>query len=179
MNALSFFISQAQQQAGPPLQPLPHPELPDPSAVLPEPAWWIYILAGLLVLALIVLVVWLLFRPAKAVPLPLPKPWSTAMNQLRDVLTQVSLKSPSQTAAEVSETLRKYFLERYSIPAPYRTSQELFERQGIPATSLRLQRYGPLADLWDQLAFAPVPSNHEEAANLVKQAITHLEEDRS
>jgi Domain of unknown function (DUF4381) len=178
MMALSLFLAQAQQPEGPPLQPLPHPELPDPSLVLPGPAWWIYLLAGLLVIGLLGLVVWLLLRPAKVMPLPLPRPWSTAMDQLRDLLTQVSLKAPSQIAAEVSETLRQYFLQRYKIPAPFRTSQELFERQGIPATSLRLQKYGPLAELWDQLAFAPVPTNPEEAANLVKQAIAHLEEDR-
>jgi hypothetical protein len=179
MVASFFVLAQAQQPEGPPLQPLPHPELPDPSLVLPGPDWWVYIVAGFLVLALLALVIWLLLRPAKILPPPLPKPWSTAMNQLRDILTQVSLKTPSQTAAEVSETLRQYFLERYKIPAPFRTSQELFQRQGIPATSLRLQKYESLADLWDQLAFAPVPANHEEALNLVKQAIAHLEEDRS
>ncbi len=179
MSLFAFFFAQAQQPQGPPLQPLPHPELPDPPIVLPGPDWWVYILAGLLVTALLGLVVWLLFRPAKVLLSPQPKPWSTAMNRLRDILTQISLKTPSQTAADVSETLRQYFLQRYNIPAPSRTSQELFQRQGIPATSLRLQKYEPLADLWDQLAFAPIPVNHEEAANLVKQAIAHLEEDRS
>lgn len=179
MSAIVFLFAQAQQPQGPPLQPLPHPELPDPSLVLPGPDLWVYIASGLMVFALTGLIVWLLFRPVKAPPPPEHKPWSTAMNRLRDILTQVSLKTPSQTAADVSETLRQYFLERYKIPAPSRTSQELFQRQGIPATSLRLQKYESLADLWDQLAFAAVPANHEEAANLVKQAIANLEEDRS
>jgi hypothetical protein len=179
MSAIAFLFAQAQQPQGPPLQPLPHPELPDPSLVLPGPDLWVYILSGLLVLALTALIVWLLFRPVKVLLPPEPKPWTSAMNHLREILTQVSFKTPSQTAADVSETLRQYFLQRYKIPAPFRTSQELFQRQGIPATSLRLQKYESLADLWDQLAFAPSPSNHEEAANLVKQAIAYLEEERS
>jgi len=179
MSAIVFLFAQAQQPQGPPLQPLPHPELPDPSLVLPGPDLWVYIASGLLVLALTGLIVWLLFRPVKAITPPELKPWSSAMNHLRDILTQVSFKTPSQTAADVSETLRQYFLQRYKIPAPFRTSQELFQRHEIPPTSLRLQKYESLADIWDQLAFAPLPSSHEEAANLVKQAITYLEEERS
>lgn len=179
MSAIAFLFAQAQQPQGPTLQPLPHPELPEPSVVVVGPDGWVYMALGLLFLALTGLIVWLLFRPVKALLPSEPKPWSLAMNKLRDILTQVAMKAPSQTAAEVSETLRQYFLQRYKIPAPFRTSQELFRRQGIPATSLRLQKYESLADLWDQLAFAPLPSNHEEAANLAKQAITHLEEDRS
>ncbi|MEQ1749478.1 MAG: DUF4381 family protein [Prosthecobacter sp.] len=178
MSLLAFFIAQAQQPEAPPLQPLPHPELPDPTLITAGPSWWVYAAAAILVFSLLALILWMLFRPAKASPPLLKKPWQTAMNRLRDILAQASQKPPSETAAAVSETLRVYFLERYKIPAPFRTSQELFQRGGIPATSLRLTRYAALADIWDQLAFAPVPVNSSEASALVQKAIESLEEDR-
>lgn len=178
MSVLGFLLAQAQQPAAPPLQPLPHPELPAPLPVTPGPEWWVFVAAGLLVFVLIGLVLWLMLRPTKATPPTLKKPWQNAMNRLRDTLVKSTQQPPAETAAEVSETLRIYFLERYQIPAPFRTTQELFQRGGIPATSLKLVKYEALAEVWDQLAFAPVPANREEAAALVQKAISSLEEDR-
>lgn len=178
MSLLSFSIAQAQQPAAPPLQPLPHPELPAPTLITPGTEWWVYAVAAGLIVLLLALVVWLLLRPSKVSPPLLPKPWQTAMNRLRDILVKSTQQPPSETAAAVSETLRVYFLERYKIPAPFRTTQELFQRGGIPADALRLTRYAALADVWDQLAFAPVPANSTEAAALVQKAIDSLEEDR-
>lgn len=177
MAFIHAFLAQQGQQ-GPPPQPLPHPKLPDPLLVDPGLPWWIYITAVVLVLLLGIVVIWLLMRPAKPVPPPLKMPWSVAMNRLRDILAQSGEQPPAQTAAEVSETLRVYFFDRYKIPAPFRTSYELFVKSAIPATSSRLQRYAPLAELWDQLAFAPVPANPAEAGDLVQKAIAYLEEDR-
>ncbi len=169
-----FFAQQA-----PPLQPLPHPKLPDPALVQLGVPWWVYAAAVALVVILLGLVIWLLMRPAKPKPPPLKKPYSAAMKRLQAILMQSPQQSPDQTAADVSETLRVYFWERYHIPAPMRTTQELFEKGGIPATSLRLQKYASLAELWDQLSFAPLPANPAEATALVQKAIASLEEDRA
>ena len=174
-SMMPFF---AQQASGPPLQPLPHPELPPPVLIPPEPEWWIYGVAAALVVVLLGLVVWLLLRPGKTAPPIMKKPWQTASNRLRDLLVASSQQPPATTAAAVSETLRIYFMERYKIPAPFRTTQELFQRGGIPGTSLRLHHYQPLAALWDELAFAPLPADHAAAAALVQKAIASLEEDR-
>lgn len=125
------------------------------------------------------LVVWLLLRPSKAASPPMKKPYTAAMNRLRDILARASQQPPARTAAEVSEALRTYFLDRYQIPAPFRTTNELFVNGGLPSTSPRLQKYAPLAALWDELAFAPVPADHAAASALVQKAISHLEEDRS
>ncbi len=170
----AFLAQQAPQ--GPPLQPLPHPKLPDPSLVTPGPEWWVYAAGAVLVLIMLVLVVFLLVRPAKLKAVPLKRPWNTAMNRLREILTLSASQPPAKTAADVSEALRVYFLDRYKIPAPFRTTHELFEMNGA---SSRLQKYAPLAGLWDQLAFAPVPADVNEASALVQKAIAHLEEDRS
>lgn len=169
----------AQQASGHPLQPLPHPELPPPPEILPEPSWWIYAVAASLVVVLLGLVVWLLLRPGKAAPPVMKKPWQTAMNRLRDILASCTQMPPATTAAAVSETLRVYFMDRYQIPAPFRTTEEIFQRGGIPSTSLRLHQYQPLAALWDELAFAPVPADSAAAAALVQKAIAALEEDRA
>lgn len=172
------FLAQQGQQA-PPLQPLPHPELPAPELVKPGLEWWVYAASAVVVLMLLLLALWLLMRPAKAKLPPMKKPWSTAMNRLREILAQSSQQPPARTAADVSETLRVYFLDRYKIPAPFRTTHELFDQNSIPGTSSRLHRYAPLAELWDQLSFAPVPASTSEAGALVQKAITCLEEDRS
>ncbi|GEP42637.1 hypothetical protein [Brevifollis gellanilyticus] len=172
------FLAQQAQQA-PPLQPLPHPKLPDPSLVKPGPEWWVYAAGAALVLIMLALVVFLLVRPAKMKPIPLKRPWSVAMNRLREILGQSSSQPPAKTAADVSETLRVYFLDRYKIPAPFRTTHELFETKSAPNTTSRLQKYASLAELWDHLAFAPVPADVDEASSLVQKAIAHLEEDRS
>lgn len=178
MTALIHAFLAQQGQQGPPLQPLPHPRLPDPTLVDPGLPWWIYVTSAVLVLLLSIVVVWMLMRPGKPVPPPMKKPWSEAMSRLRDIQVKSMQQPPAQTAAEVSETLRVYFFDRYKIPAPFRTSHELFVKSASPATSSRLQRYAPLAELWDQLAFAPVPANPAEADDLVKKAIAYLEDDR-
>lgn len=181
MKVSLFHPALAQQAAGqgPPLQPLPHPELPEPSIVTSGPEWWAYAAAGGLVVILLGLVIWLLLRPARSSPPPMKKPYTAAMNRLRDILAKAAQQPPARTAADVSETLRVYFHDRYKIPAPFRTTNELFVNGGLPSTSPRLQKYAPLAGLWDQLAFAPVPADAQEAAALVQKAITLLEEDRS
>ena len=173
---INFLLAQAAPQ--PPPQPLPHPELPEvflPPAPLPL---WIFIVGVLILVSAFSLVIWLLMRPGKATPPPLKKPWQTAMNALKNLATTARSQAPGQTSAQVSEILRRYFMDRYKIPAPFRTSREIFEGDSIPANALRLHKYAALADLWDQLSFAPEPASTEESLELIAKAITHLEEDR-
>lgn len=170
-------LAQMQPPAGPPPQPLPHPELPEPAVVTLGPPWWVYAGAGVLLCSLLGLVLWLMFRSRKAAPPAAPRPWHQALERLRAIRSRADSQPPSDTAHEVSETLRRYFMDRYRIPAPFRTRRELFEDLE-PAKSKRLQHYEPLADLWDQLGFAPLPTNRNEAVTLVEQAIAHLEEDK-
>ncbi len=174
----SIFFAQAQPPAPPPLQPLPHPELPTVVLPAPELPLWIYIAGALLVVALLGLVLWLLLRPRKPTPVMPKKPWSIAREALLKIMAAANEQPPGETASQVSEVLRRYFFDRYKIPAPFRTTREIFQGDGIPATSLRLHRYASLAELWDQLAFAPLPSSGPEAKALVGKALEYLEEDR-
>ncbi len=174
----AWLLAQQASPKGPPLQPLPHPELP--AVELPPPGWppGLVALVALGLLALLGLVIWLLMRPPAPAALPPKRPFQKALKALREIQARATSQAPDVTSAQVSAALRAYFLERYNIPAPFRTSQELFAGSAIPATSQRLQRYASLADLWDRLSFAPVPASREEAERLATQAIVHLEEDR-
>lgn len=174
---MNFLLAQAQEPA-PQLQPLPHPEIPEvflPPA--PTPAW-IYIVGAVVLTALLALVLWLLLRPRQATLSPPKRPWQVAMGALKEIAAKASSQAPDVTSAQVSEVLRRYFLDRYKIPAPFRTTHEIFHGEGIPATSLKLHKYAPLADLWDQLSFAPLPATSVESVALVDKAIAYLEEDR-
>ena len=175
---MNLWLAQAQAPAGPPLQPLPHPDLPQvflPPAPVPV---WVYLLAALLLVSLLTLVLWLLLRPRQPSPPAPKKPWSIAMNALKNLLPQAASQPPGQTSAEVSEILRRYFFDRYNIPAPFRTTREIFESTETPPASPRLMKYASLAALWDELSFAPVPSSSQAAQALVEKAIGYLEEDR-
>lgn len=168
----------AQGQAPPPLQPLPHPQLPEVFIPPPPTPLWIVIGAVSLLLAALVLVIWLLMRPRLPGPVAPKRPWQTAMRGLKELSSRVRTQPAGVTGGEISEILRQYFMDRYRIPAPFRTTREIFEEGAIPMTSSRLHRYAPLADLWDRLSFAPLPDSHDEAAELLVKAMNHLEEDR-
>lgn len=171
-----FFIAQAAPEAGPALPPLPHPEqfqIPD---VVPGTPWWVYAVGVAVVCALISVVVWLLFRARSTVPAPSPRPWRVAMEALNALRERVGKEPPAESAHAVSEILRRYFMERYKVPAPYRTRRELFELEA-PRLSERVTQYEPLAVLWDELSFAPLPVTTEEAGALVDKAIQHLKGD--
>lgn len=182
LNVLAQMQAQAPGKTGgppaPPLQPLPHPELPGPVLATPGLPWWVYAVAGVIVVGLMGLVLWLLLRAETARPSQPKQPWQTALNALRKLREVMGLIPRDELAARVSEVLRRYFLERYSIPAPFRTTQEIFHRSELPPASLKMNKYAPLAELWDQLAFAPVPATETEALALVEKAIAYLEEDR-
>ncbi len=158
-------------------QPLPHPLLPDPTPLEFGTPWWWYALGGMVILYLLVLVLWLLFRSKRPSPPPLPRPWKRARESLGALQKKAASQPPVEVAHEVSEILRRYFMERYQIPAPFRTTRELF-RHGGAQNSQSVQRYEPLACLWDELSFAPAPVTAAAASALIERAVQHLEEDR-
>jgi hypothetical protein len=172
----NFWLAQAQPP--PPLQPLPHPEIPE-VFIPPVPmSPWVYAGGAAVLLLLLSLVLWLLLRPKAPVALPPKRPWGQAMNGLKNLASRARSMPTQSVSAEVSEILRRYFMERYNIPAPFRTTHEIFESEGIPQTSPRLHKYAALANLWDELSFAPAPQTGDEVMELLAKAMTHLEEDR-
>ena len=175
---IALLLAQQATPKGPPPQPLPHPELPSLELPVAGLAPELIAFAAVGLAALLGLVIWLLLRPPAPAAVPLKRPFQKALKTLHEIQERAASQAPGLTSAQVSAALRTYFLERYQIPAPFRTSQELFAGEAIPATSQRLHRYAPLAELLDRLSFAPIPASHEEAERLTAQAIAHLEEDR-
>ncbi|MBL9113430.1 MAG: DUF4381 family protein [Verrucomicrobiaceae bacterium] len=162
---------------GPP--PLPFPEI-DPPPVIKAPLewWWIALMALILLLACLML--WrklMAGRPASATA---PKrPLQSALRKLRELRSRTDTIPPSETGHGVSEILREYYLNRYGLPAPYRTSEELFPVEAMASESSRRrqwrERFEPLAPAYDRLAYAAVPATSAEAVALVETAIQCLE----
>lgn len=171
-----------QNPAGPEPVPLPHPEIPQPAGLsLGVPLWFI-IAGAVLILAIIALVLWLLFKPKSVPQAPPRQPWQTALRALRDLRSRSGDLPPPEIGHRVSEILRTYYLDRYAIPAPYRTTPELFPPRDRPELPPRLEwrkRFEPMAATYDAMAFAPNPATQTEAVSLIETAIAKLEEDRS
>ena len=183
LHSSTIFFSQAPGgQEGPPLQPLPHPEIPAPPP-LPDPTpLWVIALVAIVVIALVAVILWLLFRPKK----PSAPPPRNAIRIARNALDALRQRAASRTPAEighgVSEILRIYLMDRYALPAPFRTTPELFPRTSSadPSSSNPLrQRFGPVAEKYDELSFAPRPATMVEALALVDAAMQTLMEERS
>lgn len=174
------------QFPGPP--PLPHPGLPAPDEVPVPPPWWIYWAVGLLLLLLLGLVVWLLLRPKTLPPTPLRQPWSSAVRALNDLRARLESVPPQDMSHRVSQILRRYLQERYAVPAPARTTREIFDNSGIPDRlpgvpvprnqGLWRERFEPVARLCDAISFMPALRTNEESATLIDQALARLQEER-
>ena len=174
------------QFPGPP--PLPHPGLPAPGDVAVPPPWWIYWAAGLLLLLLVALVVWLLLRPKTLPATPPRQPLSAAIRSLNDLRARLDSVPPQDISHRVSQILRRYLLERYSVPAPARTTPEIFDGSQIPERKPGVpvprtpgqwrERFEPVARLCDDISFMPAPHTREESAALIDQALARLQEER-
>ena len=168
------------QPQGPP--PLPHPEIAAPLP-LPEhvPVW--FVVGGLLLLGLLVAgILWLLFGRKAAGIAPTKRPVKEALRALKDLRNKADVMRPSEVGHQVSEILRRFYEARYGLPAPYRTSQELFPKVDLNQEPLRRrlwrERYEPLAAVYDALSYAPVPATSAEAVRLIDSAVAKLEEER-
>ncbi|MFO1485060.1 MAG: DUF4381 family protein [Verrucomicrobiaceae bacterium] len=186
MNA-SFLIVGALLAQFPGAPPLPHPELPSPDKIDVPPPWWVPWAAGLLLALLIGLVVWLLLRPKAVPPAPMRQPWSSALRALNDLKARIQSIPPHEMSHRVSQVLRRYLLERYAVPAPARTTHEIFDGTqerlpGVPvprAQGMWRERFEPVARLCDDISFMPAPHTPEESVALIDQALARLQEEKT
>lgn len=166
--------------------PLPHPELPPPDLVPVPPPVWIWWAAGLLLVVLIALVVWLLLRPKSPPPAQPRQPWTSAFRALGELRARFDSIPPPEMGHRVSQILRRYLAERYAVPAPARTTNEIFDGKvdrlpGVPiprAQGLWRERFEPVARLCDDISFMPAPRTAEESATLIDQALARLQEEK-
>ena len=166
--------------------PLPHPELPPPDSVELPPPWWIPWAVALLLGLLIAVIVWLLMRPKQSPPTPQRQPWSSAFRALSDLRARIQSIPPQDMSHRISQVLRRYLQERYAVPAPSRTTREIFDgkmdRQpgaAIPrAQGLWRERFEPVARLCDDISFMPAPRTEEESTMLIDQALARMQEEK-
>lgn len=172
-------VASGQQREAGNLTPLPFPEIDTPS--LPEPgmSWWL-LLGGALVMALLVgLLVAILVRGRVArPPTPPPHPLRRAIQRLEVLQGHLDTLSPAEVGHEVSVVLREYQQDRYRVPAPYLTTEELYEGGALDAREEVRGRFNPLAQVYDRLAFGRVPATKAEGSSLISDAITALQEER-
>lgn len=174
----------AQVMQGPggapePPPPLPFPDVaPPPVVEAPLPLIWLVI--GTL---LILLAIWFLIKPllkrVAQVALPARRPLQAALRSLRELRGKAPSLAPAEIGHAVSETLRVYYLHRYGVPAPYRTTEELFPAAGEVHESIRRrhwrEKFEPLAAYYDALAYAPGSMTTMGSLQLIDEAIARLE----
>ena len=185
MNQLSMLAQMAApggQPGAPPPVPLPHPDIAPPVELPGGLPLWVIVAGAVLVLGFVALVVWLLFRPRPPKAVPPRQPTKTALKALRDLRAHAGEVPPPEIGHRVSEILRVYFMARYSVPALFLTTPELFPKWHQAESDAKRawrERFEPLAGIYDEIAFAPQPATHAQAHALIESAITKLEEERA
>src|SRR5436190_10442640 len=160
------------------LVPLPHPEIAPPVVPSLLESWWLLIGGVVIALALLIVVLWLLFlRKAHESPV-IVSPLKTALNRLAALQSELDHLSTVEVAHRVSVTLRDYLQARYAVPAPYRTTQELYGEKAIQARDGLRERFGPVAEFYDRLEFAPQPASRAESEMLIADAVRALRDEK-
>jgi hypothetical protein len=161
--------------------PLPNPEIPSPPVIETGLSGWLIftlIVAGILATVLVGL---LIFKPKALSIMTAERPLRKALKTLNSLRNRAEGLPVSHIAAEVSGTLRGYYMGRYEIPAPYRTTEELFpmgvEEHGMKRRQWRA-RFDGLAEIYDRLEFSNRDVTHTEALALLDSAINKLEDER-
>jgi hypothetical protein len=171
-------ISTGAPKEPPNLTPLPHPDIAKPAMLELGPSLWIIIPAVIGLLVVLVLFVWLLFRKRPAIMAPQIPPLKQALERMESLRAQVEQLPPPEVAHRVSVILRDYQFGRYALPAPFRTSEELY---GDPSTMNReelRQRFAPISAIYDRIEFAPALATKVESLDLIEAAIEALHEEK-
>ncbi len=165
-------------QAPSKLTPLPHPDIAQPAMLEPAVSAWMIAFASIGLLALLVLLLWLLFRKRVSLPPIQHPPLKQALARLETLRTQVDQILPSEVAHRVSVILRDYQLGRYSLPAPYRTSEELYGNKATVERPEIKERFAPLSAIYDRIEFAPGSATKAESLELIDAATRALQEEK-
>lgn len=171
-------ISTGAPQEAPKLTPLPHPEIAKPVMLEPGISTWIIVITVLTLLGLVILFLWLLFRKKSDTIPSSPPPLKHALERLERLRSQLEQLHPSEMAHQVSIILRDYQMGRYSLPAPYRTSEELYGVKSPVHREEIKQRFAPISAIYDRLEFDPIPATKADCIGLIEAAIQALHEEK-
>lgn len=171
-------ISTGAPQQTPKLTPLPHPEIAKPAMLESGVSAWIIVLAMIALLGLVILFLWLLFRKKADIIPSSPPPLKHALERMERLRSQLDHLHPSEVAHQVSVILRDYQMGRYSLPAPYRTSEELYGVKSPMHREELRQRFAPISAIYDRLEFAPLPATKADCLGLIEAAIQALHDEK-
>jgi hypothetical protein len=175
-------MAQTPAPPGAPTQsvPLPHPDIAPPDFVSPTFTPWWLVLGGIVMgLGLLALLVWFAFLPKTYRPPSLRHaPLKSAMESLEALRGRVHEMQPSEVAHDVSLIIRMYLQHSYSVPAPYRTTEEIYRSAALSTREPLKNRFEPVAVFYDQVEFAPRPRTVEDSEGLVEAALEALREEQ-
>ena len=155
-------------------------ELRDIKPPIDIPNGWVWIVWGLLVLAVAALAVWAWRywqkRRAEAQVVPAIPPHVRAKQRLREALALIS--QPREFCILVSDTVRWYLEERFDFHAPERTTEEFLHE--LQATSLltpdQKSSLGEFLQRCDLVKFARYEPREAELHDLHDSALRLVEE---
>ena len=101
-----------------------------------------------------------------------------ALGRLDALKLELDRLTLDELAHRVSVILRDYLQARYGVPAPYRTTQELYGDSAIQAREGLRERFGPVADFYDRLEFAPQPATRADGEKLIEDAVRALGDEK-
>lgn len=153
----------------------PHPEQITELPPITEPmSWWLILLLVAGGLGVLCILTALLLREAPPRGVLKIPPLRIAVDELQKLRYRLNDFTPSEAAHQVSLILRSYQLERYAVPAPYRTSEELYHEGRLQTRKELQDRFTPLSVIHDRIAFAPQPSNRHEVEDLIDASLEAL-----
>jgi hypothetical protein len=160
--------------------PLPHPDIASPEfpsrMVTP---WWLVVGGIGMGLLLVAALVWFAFLPKRLRPPSLRHaPLKTAIESLEALRSRVQEMSPSEVAHDVSLIIRMYLQQSYAVPAPYRTTEELYYSAALETRVPLKNRFEPVSVFYDQVEFAPRPRTVADSETLVETALEALREEQ-
>lgn len=175
-------MAQTPPPPGAPTQsvPLPHPEIAPPEFASPMLTPWWLVLAGIAMgMGLLALLVWFAFLPKPHRPPSLRHaPLRSAMESLEALRARVQEMQPSEVAHDVSLIIRTYLEQSYAVPAPYRTTEEIYRSTALSTREPLKNRFEPVAVFYDQVEFAPRPRTVADSEGLVEAALEALREEQ-
>jgi hypothetical protein len=129
-------------------------------------------------LGLLALLVWYALLPKPVRPPSLQAPLKRAMESLQSLRGRVQEMAPSEVAHDVSLIIRTYLQHSYAVPAPYRTTEEIYNSPAMSTREPLKHRFEPVAVFYDQVEFAPHPRTVADSEGLVDAALEALMEEQ-
>jgi hypothetical protein len=178
LSSVTVLMAQAPGGQAPKLTPLPHPEIALPA--VPEEAKPVghIIVAVFGAFVLMGLIAWLLLRKSRLQPPPVVSASQIALNRLAALKEEADTGAPAVIASRVSVILREFQEAGFAVPAPYRTSDELFHKAEPALQGVLKERFSPVAAFYDRLSFAPQPATKAEASELIDNAIAAVSDEK-